>query len=334
MLSRRIAVPAALLALALGLAACTHESSPQPASKVSGAVYATYGVHNPPNVSPCAYPDCRYTRTHGEPPDPQYPPYWTSRWTMYRVYNQYAQYPPPYNGKPPAPMKEGVDYEVSYGTSYYDSTWSGKYGEGAMEEHYEKRCLPIFPINNQFTCSFISLGDIAYFVTYPEDRPQGMPPVCLFSNRNHPPRRDFIVHLPYAAGDSKQLGDGAQGYSFWIAASDGKPVQTGVSPDRTADGDILFGYAFMPVGGAMQPQSFYFSGYPLPPANAPIVSQNYTNWAPVKPDPKTTWDQVINVDPDSIPQCQLFNPPPSSSNAVQATGKRAPTWGDIGHWRP
>lgn len=73
-----------------------------------------------------------------------------------------------------------------------------------MEEHYVKRCLPIFPIPNNFTCSFISLGRIAYFVTYPEDRPQGMPPVCLFSPDNHPPKRDFIEHLPYSLGDSSR----------------------------------------------------------------------------------------------------------------------------------
>ena len=201
-----------------------------------------------------------------------------------------------------------------------------------MEEHYEKRCLPIFPISNHFTCSFISLGDIAYFVTYEEDRPAGMPPVCIFSKHNHPPRRDFISHLPYSAGDSQRLGAAAQGYSFWIDAKTGKPVQTGASPDRTADGDILFGYAFAPAGGVMQPQSFYFSGYPLPPADAPIVSQNYTNFSRTKPDPAKTWNQVSGLDISTLPPCQLFNPP---SGELQATSsqKRAPTWGDIGRWR-
>ena len=312
------------LFLAALLAACTH-TKPKPAP-----VYQTYGVHNPPAVSPCAYPNCVYARGPGEPPDPKYPEYWQSSWTMYRVYNGYVENSPPYDGKPPAPLKEGVDYEVSYGASYYDSTYRGPYGEGAMQEFYEKRCLPIFPIDNKFTCSFISLGDVAYFVTYPQDRPAGMPPVCLFSKHNHPPRRDFIEHLPYSTGDSQRLGPGAQGYSFWIDGSTGKPIQTGASPDRTADQAILFGYAFAPVSGVLQPSSFYFSGYPLPPANAPIVSQNYTNWTPTKPDPAKTWDQVKGIDPNSLPLCQLFDPP---STMLTAAPMAAPTWGDIGRWR-
>lgn len=315
----------AVLGLAFFVAACAHHKP-----STDDAVYATYGVHNPPSVSPCAPPNCVYVRGPGEPANPQYPEYWVSPWTMYRVFANYVDHSPPYDGRPPAPLREGVDYEVSYGATYYDSTWRGPGGEGAMMEHYDKRCLPIFPISNHFTCSFISLGDIAYFVTYEQDRPAGMPPVCLFSKRNHPPRRDFIKHLPYSQGDSQRLGSGAQGYSFWVGAQNGKPIQTGASPDRTADQAILFGYAFAPAGGTLQPQSFYFSGYPLPPANAPIVSQNYTNFTITKPDPAKTWDQVSGLDVDSLPPCQLFDPP---STMLLGTTKQAPTWSDIGRWR-
>jgi hypothetical protein len=97
----------------------------------------------------------------------------------------------------------------------------------------------------------------------------------------------------------------------------------------------LFGYAFAPAraGGPLQPQSFYFSGYPAPPANAPIVSQNYTNWAPVKPDPAKTWDKVKGLDPAKLPACQLFDPPSETGAALKAAPKRAPTWSDIGRWR-
>lgn len=76
------------------------------------------------------------------------------------------------------------------------------------------------------------------------------------------------------------------------------------------------------------PQSFYFSGFPMAPANAPIVSQNYTNFAMIKPDPKTTWDQVNKLDPKTLPACQLFNSP-SGALAVPSTGQ-APSWGNIG----
>jgi hypothetical protein len=118
--------------------------SPQP--KV---VYPTYGVHNPPRYSPCECPDCLYPRGPGEPSDPLYPLYWSAKWTMYRVFNHYAENPPPYDGKPPASLKPGVDYQVSYGATYYDRTWRGPNGEeGAMLEHYEEWSLPIFPMDN------------------------------------------------------------------------------------------------------------------------------------------------------------------------------------------
>ena len=302
-------------------------------------VYATYGTHNPPADSPCANPDCVYTRQQGEPSDPAYPAYWSSNWNMYRVFQGYADHPPPYDKVPPPQLKRERDYEVSTGATYYDSTWQGPSGSGAMMEHYDKRCLPIFPISNHFTCSFISLGDTAFFVTYEQDRPKGMPPVCLFSPLNHPPRTDFISHLPYSPGDSARLNKRVQGYSFWVSVANGKPIQTGVSPDRTNDPAIMFGYAFESAASPdradryakpyRHPQSFYFSGYPLAPANAPIVSQNYTNFAMIKPDPKKTWDLVSGLDPKTLPACQLFNPPSDGTNLANA--RRAPTWGDIKH---
>jgi hypothetical protein len=161
-----------------------------------------------------------------DPTNPTFPTYWTSKWAMYRVFNNYVNNSPPYDGKPPAALVEGQDYELSYGASYYDSAWQGMSGKGAMMEHYEKRCLPIFPMANQYTCSFISLGKTAFFVTYPEDRPKDMPPRCRFD-----------------------------------------------------------------------------------PPNAPIVSQNYTDFAMVKPDAAKTWAQVSGLDPATLPACQLFNPP-------------------------
>ncbi|HSK73269.1 MAG TPA: hypothetical protein VK892_16335, partial [Pyrinomonadaceae bacterium] len=127
-------------------------------------------------------------------------------------------------------------------------------------------------------------------------------------------------------------GAGGQGYSFWISATDGKPIQTGVKPDRTADQAIMFGYGFAPKDGKIMPQSFYFSGYPLPPADAPFVSQNYTDFKVVKPDPAQTWDQVSKLDPATLPPCQLFDPP-KDSELLMGQEKRSPTWGDIGRWK-
>jgi len=309
-------------------------------------VYATYGVHNDSHRGNCAYPTCVYPRGPTGPTDPTYPRYWTSRWAMYRVFNDYQTHLPPYAGTPPLPLREGVDYQKSWGTTYYDSEWQGLQGHGAMEEHYEKYCLPIFPFANNYTCSFISLGDTAFFVTY-DDRPSWMPPVCLFSPHNHPPERDFIKHLPYAVGDSRQLNFAVQGYSFWVSQS-GAIMQTGAAPDQTQNGGILFGYAFdsQPTPDRVDkneppyrhPQSFYFSGVPrlpqVPLPNAPIVSQNYTDLAIVRPDPAATWAQVASLDPAKLPACQLFDPPAAATPEVvrNAPGAAAkiPSWGSIG----
>jgi hypothetical protein len=305
-------------------------SSPKP--KV---VYPTYGIHNPPEYSPCESVDCLYSRGAGEPSDPIYPLYWSAKWTMYRVFNNYSNNLPPYDGAPPSSLHEGADYQVSYGATYYDSTWRGPNGEeGAMMEHYEEWSLPIFPMDNHFTSSFISLGNTAYFITYDQDRPKGMPPICLFSDLNHPPRRDFIKHLPYSRGDSQQLGGRVQGYSFWTNPDPNKPpVQVGASPDRTADGAILFGYAFestwepdaadKAAAAYRHPHSFYFSGYPLTPPNAPIVSQNYIEFAMIRPDPATTWDLVAKTAAGKpIPACSLF----PSRKSKTARGVDVPTW--------
>jgi hypothetical protein len=299
-------------------------------------VYSTYGVHNAASDSPCANANCVYVRGLGEPTDPQYPEYWSSNWKMYRVFQGYVENPPPYDGAPPKALKAGRDYETSDGATYYDNTWRGPMGEGAMMEHYQERCLPIFPISNHFTCSFISLGDAAFFVTYDKDRPSGMPPVCLFSPMNRPPRPDFINHLPYSRSDSDRLGDRVQSYSFWVDGASGKPIQVGVGPDRTNDHAIMFGYAFLSKATRdlvnklakpyRHPQSFYFSGFPVAPAYAPIVSQNYTNFAMIRPDPKMTWDLVSKFDAKSLPQCQLFNSPPAAFSASSV--ERTPTWGD------
>jgi hypothetical protein len=309
-------------------------------------VYATYGVHNGSHAQDCAYPTCVYTRGPHEPSDPKYPAFWTSHWRMYRVFNGYADHPPPYNGRPPAPLKDGVDYQTSWGATYYDSTWRGRLGAGAMEERYEKRCLPIFPIPNNYSCAFISLGDVAFFVTF-DDRPKWMPPVCLFSPQNHPPERDFIKHLPYVPADSRRLTPKGQGYSFWVSQA-GSIMQVGAAPDQTANGGILFGYAFAAKATPdrvdkaappyRHPLSFYFSGVPklqgLPLPDAPIVSQNYTDFAMLKPDPAKTWALVAKLDPKALPACQLFDPP-SPSLAATAQGAAArpahiPTWGGIG----
>ena len=102
------------LALAFALAAEPQAPRPptSPAATAPGRSNQTYGVHNPPSASPCAA-DLRLSRPARQPSDPQYPHFWQSRWTMYRVYNNYQRHMPPYDGRPPLPLRPGRDYEVS-----------------------------------------------------------------------------------------------------------------------------------------------------------------------------------------------------------------------------
>ena len=85
-----------VLILALGLAV-PRALAQQPAN-----VYSTYGVHNPASDSPCANSSCVYVREPSQPTDPRYPDYWSSNWHMYRVFQGFAENPPPYEGPSPA----------------------------------------------------------------------------------------------------------------------------------------------------------------------------------------------------------------------------------------
>lgn len=361
-------VAASLLALALSGAGCRRDGAADAtdtkaegaaasagtageASDADAPVYQTYGAHNPPGAAgsnPCATPDCVYPRRPGEPADPLWPAYWQSGWTMYRAFGPFTAQRAAWNPPPwPDEAAIGSQYQKSTGASYYDSTWRGPSGEGMMVESYNDFCLPIFPIPNQFSCKFISLGDTAYFVAGEgPDRPAWMKdtPVCLFSKQNHPPRRDFVKHLPYSASDSARIGAGGQAYSFWVCGGpggsctldnrtyqSGEIMQAGASPDLTAVGGILFGYGFgKDASGALVPQSFYFSGFPAPPANAPMVSQNYTGFRATRPDPAVYAD-VADLDPATLPVCELFDPPDSADVfAAEGAGPRPPTWADIG----
>lgn len=261
-------------------------------------LYFTNGVHNEIGCTPPS--KCVAERKPGEPSDPQYPAFWTSEWTMYRVFKDYEKFPPPY-ASPPAGLTPD-DYEVSWGATFYDATYVPKDGDGtgAMMEFYKDRCLPIFPSENHFTCAFVSLGNKAYFLRY-ENRPPGTPACCKFSPMNHPPRQDFIKHLPYSAERSTHVDNSLQAYAILVPAG---------------DAEILFGYAFNKTATPdsydknappyRHPQSFYFSGSPTIPPNAPIVSQNYTNFRMEPPKAAETWDQVAEKCPPEPEWCCLF----------------------------
>ena len=108
-------------------------------------VFFTMGVHND---YLCDKIDCMPERSKTDPSDPLYPEKWISEWTMFTVSKNYENNPPPYTN-PPSTLSPD-DYRVSYGATYYDSTYVPADGDGvgAMMEHYEEYCLPIFPIEN------------------------------------------------------------------------------------------------------------------------------------------------------------------------------------------
>ena len=272
----------------------------------SDDIYPTRTVHNEEcQDSENLGDNCLAKRKEGEPSDPQYPKWWISDWTMYRVFEDYKddKLRPPYTS-PPENLAPS-NYEVSYGTTYYDSTYipQDRDGTGAMEEYYKDRCLPIFPRENDYTCAFVSLGNKAYFLNYGKN-PDQKPKICLFSSHNHPPRTDFIKHLPYNAQESKHVGDSLQAYSILVP------------PAPKEDPTILFGYAFYkkPTPDSFDktaepyrhPQSFYFSGDPGNLANAPLVSQNYTNFRMEQPDSKI-WSEVAEMIPHNPKECCLFD---------------------------
>lgn len=213
-LSRRIEWIAAGIAVAAWAATALADQTLPTADDPAGRhMYFSNGVHNDlgcPTPTSCTYP-----RKPGEPQqDPKFPTYWTSDWKMYRVFRKYQELPPPY-ASPPAGMTPS-DYEVSNGTTYYDSTYvpPDNDGAGAMLEYYDKRCLPIFTGSNQFSCAFVSLGNKAYFLRY-DDRPAGTPLCCQFSLQNHPPAPDFVKHLPYNAQQSSHIGGSVQRIRSW-----------------------------------------------------------------------------------------------------------------------
>src|SRR4051812_37259627 len=273
--SRWLVLGALVPVLSLAAPLVAQESRPRAAKDdpASRHLYDTGGVHNDVGCVPPS--KCVYKRAAGEPTDPLYPAWWSSHWDMYRVFRNYDKFPPPYDNPP-----EGLapdDYQKSSGATYYDSTYRprDRDGEGAMMEHYEKFCLPIFPMANNYTCSFVSLGNKAYFLRY-DDRPPGTPPCCQFSLKNHPPRRNFIKHLPYNAQDSTHLNGTPGLFLRRPAEPAGDPLrlrllQRGDARQRRPEAEPY-----------RHPQSFYFSGYytgdPERSAERPIVSQNYTDF--------------------------------------------------------
>lgn len=274
--------------------------------------YPSHGVH-----SPCGCEDggCDAARGPDDPPDPRYPEHWVARWTMYRVFTPQPDNPPPY-ADPPAGLEAGEDYEASSGVSYYDSRYvpADKDGTGAMLERYEDRCLPIFPRPNDYSCTFASLGNRTWMLTGDAAQPS----CCLFSSYHHAPKRDFIRHLPYSAEDSARLDGTLQAYRYTV--------------ERQGEA-IWFGYAFHrdqhldAEGQYLRPQSFYFTGAATTPPQAPIVSQNYTDFSIEAPGDEVWAPVIAACGGDEVPVCNLFDADPA--HFIGQEGLLGSGWEDL-----
>jgi len=77
-------------------------------------------------------------------------------------------------------------------------------GTGAMMEHYyEKFCLPIFPMSNNYTCSFVSLGQQSLFLCVYDDRPPNTAAMLpVLAEEPSAATRFSSKHLPYSPVDS------------------------------------------------------------------------------------------------------------------------------------
>src|SRR5215204_5252355 len=84
-----------VIAIASPLAAVRAQPADDPASR---HLYNTGGVHNDVGCKPPS--TCLYKRAPGEPTDPLYSAWWSSDWTMYRVFQNYDKFPPPYASPP------------------------------------------------------------------------------------------------------------------------------------------------------------------------------------------------------------------------------------------
>ncbi|CAA0100207.1 Uncharacterised protein [BD1-7 clade bacterium] len=274
-------------------------------------IYPTGGIHNDKG---CGESPCLFLRPAQAPEDPIFPDWWTTEWTMYRVHSNYQNNPPPYTS-PPERLKSD-DFESSTGKSWYDSTYVPRHHDGtrsnfgAFMQHFEKKCLPLFKGSNDYSCSFVSLGNKTYLIRY-DDRPDETPKCCLFSPMNHPPRLDFVKHLEYDIRRSQMLGGTVDVYTRLF----GKKAES------------LLGYVFEKESRPdsfderaepyRHPHSMFFTGSTAKPVpDAPIVSINYNNFRMEKPAPSETWDIVGKTCPKKPEWCCLYG---SDCNKIPAS---------------
>eukprot|EP00117_Sycon_ciliatum_P040162 scpid93606/ scgid29556/ len=162
-----------------------------------------------------------------EPPKDHWPEKWISDWTLYHVLPEDPT--PPYaDGKVPEQSRKGR------GRTYYD--WS----KLAIIEEYYDFCVPIFVEGHNFTCHFLNVNNVSYFITF-DDRPSWTPPCCIFGKPWLPPSPSTISNtLPFYG--KKPFHDREVN---WYR-------------NTPPAGELTFGYGFYADTGL--PAEFFFNG--------------------------------------------------------------------------
>ena len=95
---------------------------------------------------------------------------------------------PPYYPQPKS------DYVSSYGKTYYDANYRG----GAAREQYFQTCIPIFRVENNWSCDFYVINENNLAVVhFGEDRPKEFPECCTFGSPFRAQPRDFPSKMNY-----------------------------------------------------------------------------------------------------------------------------------------
>ena len=184
---------------------------------------------------------------------PVWPNTFITDWEMYHTLPE-EPIPPYPDGKMLSP------YTAGRGRTYYD------WGKLSMLEEYYDFCVPIFVEGFNFTCHFLNVGNISYFITF-DDRPSWTPPCCIFGKPWLPPSPSTITGaLPFykkAEFYGREVN--------WYRNSPDKPDE------------LVFGYGFYADDNTVSsPAEFFFN------AHNGWVMQDFENFTAAEP-PVEKW---------------------------------------------
>lgn len=195
---------------------------------------------------------------------PTWPTTFITDWLLYHVPAEDPM--PPYsNGAIPTPHRTGR------GRTFYD--WR----KFALLEEYYDFCVPIFVEGFNFTCHFLNIGNVSYFVTF-DDRPSWAPACCIFGKPWLPPSPSTVSsELPFYKKEEFL----------------GRPVNWYRTTPPTG---LVFGYGFYADMEAQPPAEFFFN------AQQGWALQDFHNFSSDVP-PEEKWE--VPAACDNVKVCNL-----------------------------